>query len=181
VNEINSYTLSNCDTMDPVSAAASLITLIDLTFKTFKVIKRLAHNYHHAPAEMKDLRYRLDGLNISMILLRHVHVAVSGNQSALNLDCDDFETLRQSLTATSVIFSEIQSFLENNEINSLKEGRATRLKWVLRDRSKVREWEMRLRRHANDLQNTLLLLNKLEYPSDILKLLTDIQFVFKPL
>jgi len=167
--------------MDPVSASASLITLIDLAFKTFKLIKRLAHNYHDAPAEMKDLLYRLDGLNISMILLRHVQVAVSNNQSALNLDSDDFETLRQSLTATSVIFSEIQSFLETNEINALKEGRGARLKWVLRDGSKVRAWEIRLRRHANDLQNTLLLLNKSEHPNDILKLLTDIQFVFKPL
>ena len=58
--------------MDPIGAAASLITLIDATAKTFKVIHSLIQSYRNVPPKLLDLKYQLDGLHAQLSLLRHI-------------------------------------------------------------------------------------------------------------
>jgi hypothetical protein len=145
--------------MDPIGASASLLSLIDVALKTFKHIKDLVKGYQNAPVEIKDLEHRLDGLESHLRLLRYVQVAVSNDEGALYLDSTDFEVLKRSLMATSVIFLEICTSLTRI---IRRDGRTARLKWALYDAKRVKLWEDRLQRHGDILQRTLLLLNKFE-------------------
>jgi len=143
--------------MDPIGGATSLITLIDVVVKTFRLIKSLTLSYQNAPEEIQSLRHRIDGLTSNLLLLRHVQITVSADRNALDFDSAEFDPLKRSLSVTSAIFAEILSFLEKN---TLREGRSRRIKWALRDASKVKAWEARVQRHGELLQTTLLLLNR---------------------
>jgi hypothetical protein len=145
--------------MEPIGASASLLSLIDVALKTFKHIKGLVKGYQNASVEIKDLGHRLDGLDSNLRLLRYVQVTVSNDEGALHLDSTDFEVLKRSLMATSVIFLEISTFLTRI---MRRDGRTARLKWALYDTKRVKSWEDRLQLHGDILQRTLLLLNKFE-------------------
>ncbi|RDL41307.1 uncharacterized protein BP5553_01286 [Venustampulla echinocandica] len=146
--------------MDPVSGAALVITLIDVVIKTFKLIKSLTQSYENAPAEIQDLRHRLEGLTSHLLLLRQVQKIVSTEQNALDLDSIELDHLKRSLDSTRVIFAEIFSFLK---IKTSKLGCSARIRWAVCDASKVKAWELRLHRHEELLQTTLLLLNRSEH------------------
>ncbi|KAF8860338.1 ankyrin [Acephala macrosclerotiorum] len=142
--------------MDPIGGAASLVTLIDVAINTFKLIHSLTQRYQHAPAEIQDLRHRLEGLSSHLLLLHQVQKTMSTTETALDLDSTELEFLKQSLNTTSIIFAEILDFLKKKTITN---GRTARLRWVFGDASKVKAWETRLQRHGGVLQTTLLLLN----------------------
>jgi hypothetical protein len=144
--------------MDLVGAATPLATHIDVVVKTFNLIKSLTQSYHNAPAEIEDLRHRLEALSSNLLLLRRVQTSVSGNSTVLDLDTTEFDSLKSSLSATRIIFTEILSFLEQK---TSKSGRSTNAKWALRDSKRVKAWELRLQRHSEPLQMTLILLNRL--------------------
>ncbi|RDL32359.1 uncharacterized protein BP5553_08815 [Venustampulla echinocandica] len=142
--------------MEPIGTSASLLTLIDVALRTFKHIKSLVNGYQNAPAEVKDLGHRLDGLDSNLRLLRYVQVTLSNDEGALHLDRTAFEVLQRSLMATSVVFLEIRTFLTRI---TRRDGRTARLKWALYDAKKVKAWEDRLQLHGDILQRTLLLLH----------------------
>lgn len=143
--------------MDYVGGTTPLATHIDVVFKTFKLIKSLTQNYHNAPAEIEDLRHRLEALSSNLLLLRRVQTSVSGNPNALDLDSTEFDSLKSSLSATRIIFAEILSFLEQK---TSKNDRSAYVQWALRDAKRVKAWELRLQRHSEPLQTTLILLNR---------------------
>ena len=144
----------------------SLTTQIDVVVKTFKLIKSLMQGYHNAPAEIEDLRLRLEALSSNLLLLQRVQASVSGTSNALDLDSTEFDNLKNSLDTTRIIFADILSFLEQK---TSKNGRSARVKWALRDAKKVQAWEARLQRHSEPLQMTLALLNRLANCYSILK------------
>jgi hypothetical protein len=143
--------------MDLLSGTTPVATQIDVIVKTFRLIKSLTRSYRNAPAEIEDLRHRLEALNNHLILLRDVQQTVSTNRVALDLDSAKFDTLKHSLNETRIIFTDVQRFLEQK---TLKNSHSARMKWVLSDSSKVKVWELRLRRHEDLLQTTLILLNR---------------------
>jgi hypothetical protein len=147
------------NTMELIGTSASLIALIDTALKTFKCIKSLVDGYKNAPAEIRDLGHRLDGLDSNLRLLRYVQVTVVKDENALRFDSTDFDVLQRSLMVTSVIFLEIRTFLTSI---TRKDGRTARLKWAIHDAKKVKSWEDRLQLHGDILQRTLLLLNTSE-------------------
>jgi hypothetical protein len=150
--------------MDLLSGITPVATQIDVIVKTFRLIKSLTQSYRNAPAEIEDLRHRLEALNNHLILLRDVQQTVSTNRVALDLDSAKFDTLKHSLNETRIIFTDVQRFLEQK---TLKNSHSTRMKWVLSDSSKVKVWELRLRRHEDLLQTTLILLNRSDQFSHI--------------
>lgn len=145
--------------MEPIGAAASLVTLIDVVFKTFKKINSLINGYQNAPMEMKALWHRMDTLSSHLQLLRRLQLAVSREPIALKLEPHDLQILDRSLSATSATFSEIHTFLVNN---ITREGTSARLRWALTDAKKVQVWQRRLQQYADDLQTTLALLNRFD-------------------
>jgi hypothetical protein len=145
--------------MDLVSGTTQLATNIDVVVKTFKLIKSLTQSYHNAPTEIEDLRHRLEARSSQLLLLRHVQLTVSASPQALDLDSTEFDPLKRSLSTTRIIFAEILSFLEQK---TSRNGRSVRLKWAFSDASKVKAWELRLQRHGELLQTTLVLLHRSE-------------------
>jgi hypothetical protein len=145
------------DIMNPIGTTASLCTLIDLILETFKHVNKLTHSDQNAPAEIEELPQWLEGLSSNLYLLRRVQVAVHRNESTLDFDSADFDSLKRSLAATNAIFSEIHLFLKKK---TLKNGQTARIKWAFGDASKVRAWEARLQSHSARPQTTLLLLHK---------------------
>ena len=143
--------------MDFVGGTTPLATHIDVVFRTFKLIRSLTQNYHNAPVEIQDLRHRLEALNNNLLLLRRVQTSISDSSNALDLDSTEFDSLNSSLSATRIIFTEILSFLEQK---TSKNDRSARVQWALRDAKKAKAWELRLQRHSEPLQTTLILLNR---------------------
>ncbi|KAG4442957.1 hypothetical protein IFR05_001570 [Cadophora sp. M221] len=139
--------------MDPIGGAASLITLINTAVKAFSLVQ----SYQDAPREIEDLRLQLDGLKTNLLLLRHVQSSVSFSRHALALDSEAFNQLRQAFKATTIIIKDICHCLEKY---SNKTGRSAHIKWAIHDSSKVKGWQLKLRRQENTLQLTLNLLNQ---------------------
>jgi hypothetical protein len=139
--------------MDPIGGAASLITLIDTAVKVFNLVQR----YQDAPREIKDLCLQLDGLKTNLLLLRHVQSSVSFSRHALALDSTDFNQLKQFFEVTTIIIDDICDCLGKY---SNKTGRSAHIKWAIRDSSKVKGWQLKLRRQENTLQLSLNLLNQ---------------------
>jgi len=140
--------------MDPLGATASIITLVEIVLKTCKAINGLARSYRNVPVELAHLKYQLEGLKVQIILLHHVHQAASANE--LELDPTELSTLEAFLENVSPLFLDIQQHLESQ---SLSIGKRARIKWVLHDNSKVKEWGHALQRHTAILTNVLVLLN----------------------
>jgi len=143
--------------MDLIGGPTSLSTQVDGVFKTIIGIKNLTQSYQDAPAELGDLRLRLETLSIHLLLLRDVQAEVYNNPIALDLGSDQFNLLIRSLHATRITFTEILAFFEQK---SSGKGRSARIRWVLGDASKVKSWDLRLQRHGELLQTTLIFLNR---------------------
>lgn len=157
--------------MDLVGGTAPLATHIDVVVKCFRLIKSLTQSYRNAPAEIEDLRIRLEALSNNLLLLRGVQTSVSGNSNALDLDSTEFDSLKSSLSATTIILAEILSFLEQKVS---KNDRSAHVKWALRDAKRVKALELRLQRHSEPLQMTLTLLNRLAHYCSICSVLIEI-------
>ena len=143
--------------MDLIGGNGSLATNIHLVIKTVKAIKNLTQSYHNAPAEIKDLRQRLDAVHGQLLLLSRLENTLCTESPTLNLDSSEFDHLTRSLSATKSTFSEILAFLQKK---TKKDPSCSRLKWAYFDASKVKGWELRLQRHRELLQTTLILLNR---------------------
>jgi hypothetical protein len=87
-------------TMDPIGAAASLITLIALAVKTCKVVNKLARTYREVSAELGSLKCQ-------MLLREYVHEAVTLNE--LSLSEAELTTLDIFLRETTPIFTSIEN------------------------------------------------------------------------
>ncbi|KAH7351315.1 ankyrin repeat-containing domain protein [Rhexocercosporidium sp. MPI-PUGE-AT-0058] len=139
--------------MDPLSGVASLLTVIDAAVKAFGI----AQSYLEAPCEINVLRLQLDALKTNLLLLRHVQSSVSFSRHALALESAEFDQLKHFFDATTIIIKDIRDCLGKYSTNT---GRSARIKWAIRDSSKVQGWQLKLRRQENTLQLTLNLLNQ---------------------
>lgn len=145
---------SSPQAMDPLGATASVFTLVDASVSTLRAIDRLLRRYQNVPEEIIELKHRLNGLNSQLVLIKHVQAVLSTPE--VLLIGSGLVYLEQFLQHTSMLFQAIRHYLEEH---IPKTGTCARLKWALQDAQRVREWEHKLRSHAGDLSNIMILLN----------------------
>ncbi|KAK0109536.1 Ankyrin repeat domain-containing protein 60 [Cadophora gregata] len=143
--------------MDPVGAAASVLTLLDAAIKTTKLINRFVHQYRDVPAEITRLKHKVSVLRSQLVLLRAVEDALGRNSFELD-DVEASITLEAFVQRLIIIFSEICGHLEDHCLTDVS-GKRSKLKWALLDASKIEKWECEIQQHSAELGNILMLLN----------------------
>jgi len=140
--------------MDPIGAAASILTLVETSIATFKIIDRLICSYRHAPAELLSLKHELYGLFSQLILLKQIETYVS--YTTLQVAEEEFSHLARFLRSTTQFYISIRDFFTQQ---TLRDGKSGRVKWALSTSRKVAKWKQDVQHHSLDLAQIMVLLN----------------------
>ncbi|KAH7397609.1 ankyrin repeat-containing domain protein [Cadophora sp. MPI-SDFR-AT-0126] len=141
--------------MEPIGAAASLITLLAVSKNIADrglVLIRRYRGYSAAKAVVRD---RLLQLEVQLSLLSDVQKTISDS----NILSDDArkKQLLETITNTRVTFESIRDFLAQH---SEQGGTRARLRWARKDEADVQDWIEKLAQHRQSLSS---LLNALQF------------------
>ncbi|KAK0107902.1 hypothetical protein ONS96_003689 [Cadophora gregata f. sp. sojae] len=135
--------------MEPIGAAASLVTLLAVSKGIADRGLLLVKRYRGYSAAQAVVRDRLLQLEVQLSLLNEVKKAISES----NILSDDVKTqLLESLCNTHFSFESIRDLLAQN---SEEGGTRARLRWARKGEAEVRDWVEKLAQHGQSLGDLL--------------------------
>jgi hypothetical protein len=143
--------------MEPIGAAASLITLISLSKEIATKSRNVIRRYRNSSQALSLVRQHMLQLETQLFLLRDVqdffaHTKIHGEKETL--------ALRDTLAQTHSTFLSVREFLSQH---TEKTGSRARLQWAIRDEARVRQWVDDLQQLTHSLNSIILMLNMLVY------------------
>ncbi|PVH76188.1 ankyrin [Cadophora sp. DSE1049] len=141
--------------MEPIGAAASLVTLLAVSKNIADRGLVLVRRYRGYSAAQAVVRDRLLQLEVQLSLLSDVQKAISDS----NVLSDDAKRkqLLETISNTRVTFESIRDFLAQHSEHG---GTRVRLRWARKDEAEVQDWVEKLAQHRQSLSS---LLNSLQF------------------
>lgn len=146
--------------MDPIGAAASLVTLIALAKEITVCSRDFVRRYRGTPEGFSRVREHVLQLEVQLRLLDSLqqHFSREGFMGQ-----HEYEEVQQVLSKTYTTFSSLKDFLAQ-----FKDGHSmrTRVRWALRDEARTQIWVQQLQQHQNGLTSVLTMLHMLVLKND---------------